>query len=297
VRVTFWGTRGSIAVPGPRTVRHGGNTSCVEVRTNSGALLILDSGTGIRELGMSLMEEQQPIHGHVMLSHTHWDHIQGWPFFAPAFVPGNEFTLHGIAGMSGSLDQVLANQMEYTYFPVNLEAMHAKIDFHDVHEGEFSIDDVKISVHYLNHTCVCLGYRIEADGASVVYATDTEPHGLVVTGLAQPNDPSKGEHPYLVHEQDRSLAEFVRGADLLIMDAQYTDEEYPQHVGWGHCTTSYTTDIAVLGDAKKLALYHHDPTRRDDAVDEIVASARRRIAAYGSAIEVFGAAEGQTVEL
>src|SRR5207248_7901633 len=142
-----------------------------------------------------------------------------------------EFTLHGLAGMSSSLDQVLANQMEYTYFPVNLGAMHADIGFHEVREGQFNIDDAKITVHYLNHTCVCLGYRIEADGKSVVYATDTEPHSLVLTGLVQPNDAAHGELPKFVHEQDKSLAEFVRNTDLLIMDAQYRDEESAQRVG------------------------------------------------------------------
>jgi ribonuclease BN (tRNA processing enzyme) len=159
------------------------------------------------------------------------------------------------------------------------------------------VDGVKVSVHYLNHTCVCLAYRIEADGKSFVYATDTEPHGLVVTGLAPPEVPGRGEPPHLVHEQDRRLAEFVAGADLLVMDAQYTDEEYPQRVGWGHCTTSYTTDIAVQAGVKRLALYHHDPMRRDDMVDEIVSVSGRRLASYGTDIDVFGAAEGQSVEL
>jgi phosphoribosyl 1,2-cyclic phosphodiesterase len=297
VHVTFWGTRGSIASPGPRTVRHGGNTSCVEVRSNSGTLIICDSGTGIRELGVSLMSTPGPVRGHVLLSHTHWDHIQGWPFFTPAFVPGNEFTLHGLAGTSGSLNQVLANQMEYTYFPVTLEEMRARIQFEEVREGEFVIDDVKVTALYLNHTCVCLGYRFEADGQSVVYATDTEPHGLRVAGSAPDNELKSGESPHLVHKEDVRLADFARGADLLIMDAQYTDEEYPNRIGWGHCTTSYTTDIGVHADAQRLALYHHDPTRRDDMVDEIVATAAARAASYGSHVEIFGAAEGQTVQL
>jgi len=295
VRVTFWGTRGSIASPGPRTVRHGGNTSCVEVRTDSGVLIIFDSGTGIRELGMSLIEQDGPVRGHVMLSHTHWDHIQGWPFFSPAFVAGNAFTLHGMSGISGSLNQVLANQMEYTYFPVTLDDMQADIGFHEVREGAFSIDDVKVTVHYLNHTCVCLGYRVEADGQAVIYASDTEPHGLRVLGPSSSVAPQRGSLPHLVHEEDRRLAEFVHEADLLIMDAQYTDAEYPAKIGWGHSTTSYTTDIGVLGRVKRLALYHHDPTHNDEAVDAIVAAARSRAAAYGSDVEVFGAAEGTTI--
>lgn len=297
MRVTFWGTRGSIAAPGAPTIRHGGNTSCVEIRTNSGALIVCDSGTGIRELGLSLMDQAGPIRAHILLSHTHWDHIQGWPFFTPAFVPGNELILHGMAGTSGSLNQVLANQMEYTYFPVTLEDMHARIDFHEVREGEFFIDDVKVTAQYLNHTCVCLGYRFEADGRTVVYATDTEPHGLLVATADEHNEPKSGHEPYLVHQEDRRLAEWAQDADLLIMDAQYTDEEYPKRIGWGHCTTSYTTDIGVLAGVKQLALYHHDPTRRDEMVDDIVSAATRRAKAYGSAVEIFGASEGTTIEL
>src|SRR4051794_40471802 len=246
---------------------------------------------------MTLMAEGQTVHGHVLLSHTHWDHIQGWPFFAPAFVAGNEFTLHGLAGTSGSLDQVLANQMEYTYFPVTLGDMHAKIDFHEVREGEFFIDDVKVTAHYLNHTCVCLGYRFEADGQTVVYATDTEPHGFRVSGPLDTRELKHGDDPHLVHQEDRGLADFARGADLLIMDAQYTDEEYSQHVGWGHCTTSYTTDIGVLAGAKQLALYHHDPARSDELVDGIAAIAANRASAYGSDVRIFGACEGQTIRV
>lgn len=295
VQVTFWGTRGSIASPGPSTVRYGGNTSCVEIRADDGTLIICDSGTGIRELGLQLMAREQKVHGHVLFSHTHWDHIQGWPFFLPALQSGNEFTLHGIAGSNTSLETVLANQMEYTYFPITLDAMNADIYFEQVREGHFKLDGAKVSVHYLNHTTVCLGYRIEADGRSVVYASDTEPHGLMLEHGLEEAKP--GRQPHLVHEQDRRLAEFTAGADLLILDAQYADEEYAQKVGWGHSTTSYATDIAVLGRVGGLALYHHDPTRSDAAVDQIVGTARRRAGTYGADIKIFGAAEGQTIAL
>jgi ribonuclease BN (tRNA processing enzyme) len=149
----------------------------------------------------------------------------------------------------------------------------------------------------LNHTCVCLGYRFEADGRTVVYATDTEPHGLLVATSDEHNERKSGDQPYLVHREDRRLAEWAQHADLLIMDAQYTDEEYPKRIGWGHCTTSYTTDIAVLAGVKQLALYHHDPTRRDEMVDDIVGVAADRAQGYGSGVEIFGAAEGSTIEL
>jgi phosphoribosyl 1,2-cyclic phosphodiesterase len=296
VQVTFWGTRGSIASPGPATVRYGGNTSCVEVRADNGTLIICDSGTGIRELGVHLLDQQEDVHGHVLISHTHWDHIQGWPFFMPAFVKGNDFTLHALAGLNRNLDHVLSNQMEYTYFPVRLDEMGAQIGFDEVHEGELTIDGVRITAHFLNHTSICLGYRIEADGKSVVYASDTEPHGLTI---ASPGDhePRVGSAPRFVHEEDRHLAEFVDQADLLILDAQYTDDEYAGKVGWGHSTTSYATDIAVLGKVRRLALYHHDPIRTDAGVDAIVEAACRRAGQYGSDVEIFGAAERLTVQL
>jgi phosphoribosyl 1,2-cyclic phosphodiesterase len=297
VQVTFWGTRGSIAAPGPRTVRYGGNTSCVEVRTDNGTLFILDSGTGIRELGMSLLARQPEVQGHILISHTHWDHIQGWPFFTPALMKGNEFTLHALGGLNTSLEQVLANQMEYMYFPITLDAMQARISFDETREGQFSVDGVRVTAHYLNHTSICLGYRIEADGKTLVYASDTEPHGLTAAPGMQLRPPVFGEKPRLVHGEDQELAEFTRGADLLILDAQYTDEEYPKKVGWGHSTTSYATDIGVLAGVARLALYHHDPTHDDDAVDAIVEAAQRRAAAYGAEIDVFGAAERLTVQL
>lgn len=297
MQVTFWGTRGSIAAPGCRTTRYGGNTSCVEIRSNSGTLIICDSGTGIRDLGLDLLSRGKEVHAHLLLSHTHWDHIQGWPFFAPAFAPGNEFTIHALAGVNQNLERVLASQMEYAYFPVTLDAMSAKIDFHEVREGEFAAEDVKITTHFLNHTTLCMGYRISADGRTVVYATDTEPHGLrLEPGLAKVGA-GKGRRPHLIHEEDRRLAEFVAGADLLIMDGQYTDEEYPYKVGWGHATTGYATDVAVSGKAGRLALFHHDPTRADWSVDEIVSVARHRAAEYGCAMDIFGAREGLTIQL
>lgn len=296
MKVTFWGTRGSIASPGPSTVRYGGNTSCVEVRADNGTLIICDSGTGIRELGVNLLANREQVHGHVLISHTHWDHIQGWPFFIPAFMQGNEFTLHALAGLNQNLDHVLSNQMEYTYFPVRLDEMAARIGFDEVHEGQLSIDGVRITAHYLNHTSICLGYRIEADGKTVVYASDTEPHGLTIAAPEE-HEPRAGYAPRFVHEEDRHLAEFVDGSDLLILDAQYTDDEYSAKVGWGHSTTSYATDIAVLGNARRLALYHHDPMRTDDGVDRIVETARRRAGQYGSGLKIFGATERSTVEL
>jgi phosphoribosyl 1,2-cyclic phosphodiesterase len=291
VRVTFWGTRGSIPAPGRATTRYGGNTSCVEVRSDNGTLVICDSGTGIRELGLQLMATHKHVAGHLLFSHTHWDHIQGWPFFNPALAKGNEFTLHAVASAHQSLETALANQMEYTYFPITLDEMNARIAFEEIREGSFTVDGVKVTPYRLNHTTACLGYRIEADGKAVVYASDTEPHAL--SNGVHPSDGT----PELAHERDRALAEFVGGADLLVMDAQYTDAEYAEKKGWGHSTTSYATDLAVLGGVARMALFHHDPTHSDDTVDGIVKHAQKRAAAYRSDVEIFGAAEGLTVDL
>ena len=292
MRVTFWGTRGSIPTPGPATIRYGGNTSCVEVRSDNGTLVICDSGTGIRELGLQLMATHKHVSGHLLFSHTHWDHIQGRPFFNPALAKGNEFTLHAVASAHLSLETALANQMEYTFFPITLDEMNAHIAFEEIREGTFSVDGVKVTPHRLNHTTACLGYRIEADGKTVIYASDTEPHSLGKAGA----DAHNGA-PELTHDRDRALAEFVGGADLLIMDAQYTDAEYAEKKGWGHSTTSYATDLAVLGSVARMALFHHDPTHGDDAVDHIVKNAQKRAAGYRSDVKIFGAAEGLTVEL
>jgi phosphoribosyl 1,2-cyclic phosphodiesterase len=281
MRVTFWGTRGSVPTPGPTTVRYGGNTACVEVRTQAGAFFVFDSGTGIRELGLHLMRQGQPVQAHLMLGHTHWDHISGFPFFTPVFARGNQVTIYGARDLDRSLRDVLAGQMHYTYFPVPLGDLQADITFTELEEGSLQVQDATIRTHYLNHTAVCLGYRVEADGVSLAYITDHEPYG--------PLNDDNG----FVHGGDRRLVEFVRGVDLLIQDAQYTPEEYLERRGWGHGSTDYVTDVAIGAAVHRLALFHHEPTHADDEVDRMVAYARQRVAKRGcSELEVFAAAEG-----
>jgi phosphoribosyl 1,2-cyclic phosphodiesterase len=280
MRVRFWGTRGSVPTPGPTTVRYGGNTACVEVRTDGGTFFILDSGTGIRELGLRLMREGGPIDAHILLGHTHWDHISGFPFFTPVFVPGNRFAIYGARDLDRSLRDVLAGQMHYTYFPVPLGDLRADMSFVELEEGELQVNDATVRTHYLNHTAVCIGYRVEADGASMAYISDHEPYGL-------PDNAS------FEHGGDRRLVEFVRGVDLLIQDAQYTPEEYAERRGWGHGSTDYVTDVATDAGARRLALFHHEPTHCDDELDQMVAYARDRAARRGApATEIFAAAEG-----
>jgi phosphoribosyl 1,2-cyclic phosphodiesterase len=288
VQVTFWGTRGSIAKAGPTTVRYGGNTSCVSVRTDSGTLLVIDSGTGIHELGQQLTRDGGRVDGHLLIGHTHWDHIQGLPFFAPLFQPGNVWHVYGPRGLDSSIDKTLAGQMQYTYFPVQLLDFGATIEYHDLVEGQFEIDDVLVTTRYLHHTALTLGYRLEADGVAVVYSSDHEPT----------TEPDPG--PDAVETRNRDEAQhvaFLRDADLVIHDAQYLAEEYPEKVGWGHSPVEYVVDVACAADARRLALYHHDPNRTDDAVDGIVELARARAREVGYDGEIVAAAEGLTITL
>ena len=296
MRVTFWGTRGSVPTPGPTTVRYGGNTSCVEVRTAADTLFVLDSGTGIRELGIDLLRRPGPVAGHIFLGHTHWDHISGFPFFTPAFIPGNRFTIYGARDLDRSLQDVLAGQMHYTYFPVPLGDLRADIEFQELDEGEFTVADTTVRTHYLNHTAVCMGYRLEADGRSVAYVTDHEPYGLslVRTGASEP-EVGRGLRSGFIHGGDKRLIDFVRGADLLIMDSQYTPEEYPARRGWGHGSTDYVTDLAIEAGVRRLAIFHHEPTHPDDQIDQMVAFCQDRAAEVSSSLEIFAACERQEI--
>jgi len=291
MRVRFWGTRGSIAKPGPGTVRYGGNTSCVEVRAEDGTLIVLDCGTGAHALGQSLLAGPQPVRGHLLITHTHWDHIQGFPFFVPLFVPGNEWDVYAPTGLGRRLEDTLAGQMEYAYFPVTLDQLGATIRYHEIVEGAFDVGPVRVVARYLNHPALALGYRLEAGGLSVVYATDHEPHATPATG-----GPGAGAHPP-AHLEDQRHREFIAGADLVIHDAQYTLAEYGRKVGWGHCPAEYVVDAALAAGVRRLALFHHDPLRDDDGLDRLVAASRERAATAARPLDVFGAAEGALIEL
>lgn len=293
MKIRFWGTRGSIPSPGPSTVRYGGNTPCVEINTEDGALIIIDSGSGIRELGNALLAARKPVKGSILLSHTHWDHIQGFPFFKPAFIPGNEFELYGPEDTNHHIQKVLEGQMEHKYFPVTLNMMGAKITFHELREGRFTIGNVTVSVHYMNHTSLTLGFRITEGDTSICYCTDTEPHSL----LTESSDGDKSALRRFIHKSDTRFVEFVHGADLLIIDGQYTKEEYISKKGWGHSSIDYAVITALLGDVKRLCLYHHDPEHPDELIDSFVTYSKNMIEHFGAHLEVSAAQEGTEVHL
>jgi len=286
--IRFWGTRGSIAKPGPSTIRYGGNTSCVELRSSRGTLVVLDCGTGAHGLGQALARsEPRPLHGHLLIGHTHWDHIQGFPFFTPLFVPGNEWHVYGPRGVGTSLRETLSGQMQYNYSPITLDALGATLHYHDLVEGTLEVGDIHVTTQYLNHPALTLGYRLEVDGVTVVYSTDHEPHSRIrASGSTEP-----------IVGQDSRHAQFLADADLVIHDAQYTADEYPSKTGWGHSTIEYAVELAVCARVRRLALFHHDPARDDAAIDRLVDSARDRVARAHGVTRVFAAAEGLVLEL
>lgn len=294
VKVTFWGVRGSVAAPGPETVRYGGNTPCVTIDYD-GRTLILDAGTGIRKLGLVLQAEakEKPIDLDLLITHTHWDHIQGFPYFVPAYLPRNTVRVHGPRSLSKPLDKVLRGQMDPEYFPVALGDMAANIIVQDVRDEVIDLGAFQVRHTFMNHPGVTLGYRIEVGGVAIAYATDTE----VFTRLLQHTMDDKDQAAGLGRRMDDDLAKLVNGADLYIGDAQYTPEEYTGKVGWGHSSCEDAVRLAVHSGAKRFALFSHDPMQDDEAVDKKVAQCKTLVQELDGTTEVFGAYEGQTIIL
>jgi phosphoribosyl 1,2-cyclic phosphodiesterase len=294
VNVTFWGTRGSIPSPGPDTVRFGGNTSCVAVRVDD-HILIFDAGTGLRSLGLALADEfrDRALTVHLFISHTHWDHIQGFPFFIPAYRPTTTIHVYGSPGQGRSLERVLRGQMEGDYFPVALNDLAATVDVHEFRASPFEIGDVRVDATHVNHPAMNLAYRVTSGGRRLVYATDHEPYAKTLDRVA-----GRGPEGRAFGERlDHALVEFGRDADLYIGDAQYTDAEYPDRLGWGHSPLSATVDLALAAEVKTLALFHHDPMHADETIAQMEQDARTIIASRHSPMHCFAAAEGQSVTL
>jgi len=274
MQIQYWGVRGSIPSPGPDTSQFGGNTPCVEVRNSNEPLIIMDAGTGIRKLGLDILKDPAVKEIHILLSHTHWDHIQGLPFFAPLFSPKYTIKLYGPVHYSKNLEQILSQQMDYTYFPVRVEELAANLSFHDITEQELTIGStVRVQTKFVNHPVVCLSYKVIANGKSFVYLTDHEPY----RNLFEDGDEINREEGRLVaEEQTAAIVKFVEGADLLSMDAQYTPEEYKSRIGWGHSSVDYTYNLARDAGVSELVLFHHDPDRTDAELQRILSGLQDR---------------------
>ncbi len=273
MKVKFWGVRGSIPTPERRNSRYGGNTTCIEIRLANGTLIILDCGTGLRALGKSLLREfgDRPVRGYVFLTHFHWDHIQGIPFFLPLYRKGNILLFHSVLSDESQFKEVVEGQMVHPYFPVDASLMGATRYFYDLGKEPISLNGAIVSSASLNHPQGCVGYRIEGDGAVFVLATDTEPGST---------------------QHDRAVRELARGADVFVYDAQYTpDQLKSEKKGWGHSSWLEGVHVARESGAKRLILFHHDPDNDDDFVDCLVAKARERFT------NVYGASEGMEIYL
>jgi phosphoribosyl 1,2-cyclic phosphodiesterase len=272
--IKFWGVRGSIPCPGTTTVRYGGNTSCVEMRVG-GKRLVFDGGTGLRLLGEEMLSNL-PTEAHLFFTHSHWDHIQGFPFFAPAFIPGNCFHVYGIPSPNGAtIKQRLHDQMLHPNFPVPLQIMQANLKFYDLEVGEqIRIGDINIRTGRLNHPGEAVGYRVDWQGRSAAYITDTE---------------------HFPDRLDDNVLQLAQEVDVLIIDATYTDDEYHNakfnREGWGHSTWQEGIKIAKAASVGQLVLFHHDPSHCDQMLDEIGKSAtlafsKSLIAVEGLQIEI-----------
>lgn len=289
--VRFWGVRGSIATPGPGTVFYGGNTTCVEVRAD-GELIVLDAGTGIRPLGLALAKEfgGQPLNLTLLLTHTHWDHIQGFPFFVPAYNPKNNVRILGYEGARQGLAATLGTQMESPYFPVGLKELPGNIQIEELRDMEFTVGKVRVQAMFVNHPGICVGYRLNTGAGSVVFIPDNEPFHRMRTkpGTADAKTLEFAE------QQDAKLVEFIRGADVLIMDAQYDRDEYEVRVGWGHGCVDDVAALATRAAVKQLFLFHHDPAHDDERISRLLAHAR---SLAGGGVLVEAAREGLEVVL
>jgi phosphoribosyl 1,2-cyclic phosphodiesterase len=283
VDLTFWGVRGAIPAPGPETNRYGGNTPCVTITSQSGAMVIIDAGTGIVQLGRRLMRSKEWLgksHASLLLSHTHWDHIQGFPFFGPVYIPGNSFDIYGPKLLSGRLESLIEGQMNPNFSPLqSLKNLGATFNFHEVGQGEtINLDGIEVRTAALPHGhTVSLAFRLTEQGRSLVYASDV---GYPTRGVPE------------------ELVEFYRGADVLVHDSTYTPEEQAERRWRGYSSVDDAAMAAAVSGVKRLALFHYDQDYNDEQVDALAARARHTVAERGHPeIEVIAAAEGLTLSI
>jgi phosphoribosyl 1,2-cyclic phosphodiesterase len=289
VHLSFWGTRGSISTPGRTTEKYGGNTPCVSVR-HGNTHLIFDAGTGIRNLGLELAAEHarvgEPMTLHLFLSHTHWDHIQGLPFFAPAYMKGVKLIIYGSPSKAGALEHILRGQMKYDYFPVDMSELHAQLQIVEMEEHELTFGPFTIRwEEQIYHPGGCVRFKVTYDTRSLVYASDVELDQLFGKGELTPE---KKRH------RDQYM-KFIKGADVLIGDGQYTAEEYLQRAGWGHTSIPVLCEVAHQAQVRQLAIFHHDPQHTDKTLDELWKDCNPRYLTAQPPLNVFFAREGITL--
>jgi phosphoribosyl 1,2-cyclic phosphodiesterase len=293
MKVRMWGVRGSIPSPGPRTVRYGGNTTCIEVRSDDDSLIILDAGTGIFPLAQTLLA-RLPVTANVFITHTHWDHIQGLPFFVPLYIPGNKVRIHGaydIVSMQG-IEQVMNVQLQYSYFPIREAELKAGIEYQTLTVGEpVTIGDATVTPVLMNHPVTDLGYRVECNGKSMFFTGDHEPW----VNIYVPEDHDYAEYQAMIDQRQAELDAAIGPVDVLVADAAYTLAEYPPKTGWGHGTFDSTILMAQRIGAKRLICTHHEPTRSDDDLEKVFAEALSRHAEPGC--EIMLAREGLEIDL
>lgn len=267
MKVIVRGVRGSIPVPGPATVKYGGNTTCIEITTDEGDVIIIDGGTGIRPLGLELMKNL-PVNCSIFITHTHWDHIQGLPFFIPLFVPGNNIKFYGSFDPVNNKDlkEILSGQMQYCYFPVRENELKASLEYENIREGQvIEVGSARVTSILMNHPVLNFGYKIEADGKQFFFTGDHEP----ALNIYAPDDDEYADYQRIIDEQDQVISDFIQNVDCAVIDSQYTVEEYKIKSGWGHGTYYGGMYMAEKAGIKNLYLTHHDPQRTDADLDEI----------------------------
>ncbi len=268
MKFKFWGVRGSIPAPGPKTVKYGGNTTCIEIRTAEDDLLILDAGTGIHALSQTLLD-QNPLEAHILITHTHWDHIQGLPFFMPLFNPNNQIHIYG--GLDPvtqqGIDRALGVQLQYSYFPISEAQLKARTHYHTLKPGgTVQIGSAKITPIVLSHPVLNFGYRVDdSDGTSLFFTGDYE----IPNNPYHTDDPDYPATQHFIEDKFREVLAAMHAVDALIVDSSYTQAEYEKKIGWGHGTYNSALELARKAHAKRLFFTHHEPTRSDDELENI----------------------------
>lgn len=295
MKIRFWGVRGSIATPGRETMIYGGNTSCLEIEDNDGNIMVFDAGTGIRSLGNDLAKRKVK-NIHLFITHTHWDHIQGFPFFTPAYIPGNTIQIYGPKHFEKTLKKIMDLQMDYAYFPISMQQLNAKITYADLQEATVKVGNTVITTKYSNHPVTGICYKITSHGKTIVYSGDTEPYYNVLEAEKKANAAKNPEHSpggamdfndeFAAAETDENIDQIVAernenhknfcASDLLVHDAQYTEEEYPKFLGWGHSPMETVIRMAKAAKVGLLVLNHHDPAQTDESLLKIEADLKAK---------------------